>query len=299
MGRQTAYLFCRYRILIGDSPLEAGPELKLLQDLRGKPVAHRVREPKADDADTYVMQPRKHQYHGYTVHTWRVAQDIRMRERSTYDKVRDEINDEMVTTNEVRHSKFISVPALNVLAVDDTIGERHLGAKSAVSRFRSIIETLVDDGDVSISFAGTPQEVDRALSTWSLDQFSFTVRPFNPHPSKLGEIMHELMVKDHVGTLRGVAIPAEGSEMHDSHSGLIAEAKGLTEEGYGQYGASGRTPEGLTASISKPPFAMDKQKNLQQQAKNRTLKVYVEKPTDNKEDESAIVKALIDLYATT
>lgn len=85
--------------------------------------------------------------------------------------------------------------------------------------------------------------------------------------------------------------------MHDSQEGLIAEARGLADKGYGQYGAKGTTDGGLRASIGKPKFSSEKEKNSQEQARNRVLKVYFEKGDDEEEEERAIVNALLDLYA--
>jgi hypothetical protein len=242
------------------------------------------------------MRPRRKHLSGQTVHTWAVGQDVKYRQRSRYDKRKDEITDDLVEADEIRHAKFISVPRLGVFAVDDTFGDRSLGARSAVSRFSAIVEQLVADTDVRVNFAGTPADAQKALETWKLDQFSFSVRPFNPTPRKLGEIMHELMVKDHVGAMRGIATPGEADDMKDSREGLISEAKGLADAGYGQYGATGTTPDGLRAKLSKPKFTMDKDKNKRAQAQNRTLKVYIERDEDPEKEEGAIVKALLDLY---
>jgi hypothetical protein len=268
----------------------------MLQDVRGQPIAYRVRDPKKDDFDTYILKPRKKKITRHDVHTWEVAQDIRFRERTRYDKTKDEISDDLVETDEIRHTKFIALPSLGVFAVDDSISERSLGARSAVGRFTAIIETHFDDWDVRVNFAGTPQDAQRALETWELDQFSFTVRPFNPTPSKLGEKVHELLIADRVGSLRAVAFPDESKEMRDSYHGIIAEAKGLSDAGYGQYGASGTTPDGLRASLSKPKFEKDKKKNIERQAQNRTLKVYIQRGETLEEEEKAIVKALVELY---
>jgi hypothetical protein len=235
MARAVPYLFCRYRISLEGGVISADEEWKLLTDIKGKPIAYRVRDPKRDDYNTYIMQPREKSYFGYAVYTWSVANDLKFRQRSKYDRIADEVKDEIVETDEVRHTGFIALPALGVMAVDDSISERSLGARAAVARFRAVVETLIDDSDVVIHFAGTPQDAQRALETWTLDEFSFSVRPFNPHPEKLGEIMDELMRKDNVGSLRGVALPAASQPMRDSHGGLIAEAKGLSEAGYGQY----------------------------------------------------------------
>lgn len=229
------------------------------------------------------------------MHTWEVAQNIKFRGRTRYQKDKDETVDDVVEADEIRHTKFLAVPSLKVFAVDDHISDRSLGARSAVSRFVAIIETLTKN-EVTVSFAGTPQDAQRALDTWTLDQFSFTVRPFNPTPTKLGDKIHELLIADHVGSLRAVAISTDAKDMKDSHKGIIAEAKGLSDAGYGQYGASGKTPSGLQASLSKPKFEMDKEKNKQHQAQNRTLKIYIEDGKTLDEEEAAIVRALVDLY---
>jgi hypothetical protein len=155
----------------------------------------------------------------------------------------------------------------------------------------------VDDAEVDVNFAGTPDDAQKALETWKLDEFSFTVRPFNPTVRKMGEKMHELLISDEIGTLQAVARPIQGKDMKDSHEGLIAEAKGLTDAGYGQFGAKGTTPHGLRASLSKPKFTMNKEENKEAQAQNRTLKVYMPKADSADEEEAAIVKALLDLYA--
>jgi hypothetical protein len=187
MARPAPYVFCRYQVLDEDEkPLSAREEFELFEDVKGKAIAYRVRQPKSEDFDTYLMKPREKRISSYTVHTWEVSQDIRFREVTMYDKRRDETKDEIVETNEIRHTKFLGIPSLGVFAVEDTISERSLGARSAVGRFRQIIETSKKDFDVRVAFAGTPQDAQRALETWTLDQFTFTVRPFNPTPKKVG-----------------------------------------------------------------------------------------------------------------
>ena len=297
MARSAAYVFCRYQILDeNDQSISAIEEMDLFEALKGKPIAYRIREPKPHDFDTYLMKPREKRISSYNVHTWEIAQDIKFREATKYDRRKDETRDETVETDEIRHTKFLSIPSLGVFAVEDTVSERSLGAKSAVGRFQQIIETLKRDFDVRVNYAGTPQDAQRALDTWTLDQFTFTVRPFNPTPRKLGEQLHEFMVADGVGSLRAVALPDEAHDMRDSHKGIISEAKGLSDAGYGQYGATGVTPAGLQASISKPKFELDKAKNIKHQAQSRTLKIYIEHSDSLDQEEKAIVTALLDLY---
>jgi hypothetical protein len=216
MARSIPYLFCRFGVSKDEQPLSALEFWATLEKIKGKPVGYRVREPNPDQLDTYLLMPRQKRLTGHQVFTWEVAKELRFRERSKYDKDNDHVTDEMIVADEISHTKFIAVPELGVFAVDDTVSDRTLGAKSAVNRFRTIVETLEEDAEVFVQFAGTPQDAQKAVETWTLDQFSFSVRPFNPHPRKLGEKIHELMVKDDVGSLRAVATPADGSKMHDS-----------------------------------------------------------------------------------
>ena len=63
MARMGAFLFCRYEILDdNEKPLSADEELRLLEGLKGKTIAYRVREPKPDDVDTYLLKPRKNRF---------------------------------------------------------------------------------------------------------------------------------------------------------------------------------------------------------------------------------------------
>lgn len=171
-----------------------------------------------------------------------------------------------------------------------------MGARSAVSRFKAIFEGLVKDADARVTFAGTPQDLQHALDTWVLDKFSFAVRPFNPTPRELGQELHELMVRDGIGQVRGISVPTAARNMHDSREGLIAEAKGLADAGYGQIAATGTTSSGLRASFNKPQLAENKEKNKERQAQSRTLKVYIETQSSIHEEEVAVVSALLEFY---
>jgi hypothetical protein len=197
MARAAAYLFCRYQILDqNEKPISAREEFEVFEEVTGQPIAYRVREPKPEDYDTHLMKARDKRISSYAVHTWEIAQDIKSRNATRYDKRKDETKDEIVPTDEIRHTKFVGIPNLGVFAVHDNLSERSLGARSAVGRFGAIIETLKKGFEVRVTYAGTPQDAQRALSTWNLDQFSFTVRPFNPTPRKLGEQLHDLIVAD-------------------------------------------------------------------------------------------------------
>src|SRR5262245_27436150 len=102
MARPTAYVFCRYAISEDGAAVSPDEEWELLQEIKGKPIAYRKSKPKPDDHDTYLMVPRRKSVSGYTVHTWAVAQDVKTRERSRYDKRKDEIKSDLVDTEEIK-----------------------------------------------------------------------------------------------------------------------------------------------------------------------------------------------------
>lgn len=199
MPRAIPFAFCRYEFAIADQPLTGREQLERLRRIRGSMVAYRKLDPTLDDERNFVMRPKDTRVAGHLVLIWEVAEQKTIRERTRYDKDRDEIWEEAIETDEIAHTKFVAVPELGVLAVDDRLSDRTLGARPAVFRLKTIFEKLVADSDARITFAGSPQELQRALDTWTLDKFSFAVRLFNPHPSGLGHELHDLMVRDNIG----------------------------------------------------------------------------------------------------
>lgn len=295
MSRTIPYLFCRYQMTIHDEPLTGDEQLELLTDLRGRMVAHRKANPSPLDEDTFIMKPKQKAYEGQYVLTWHVAQHVNMRQRTKYDRDNDDVVDEAVETDEVRHTKIIALPTFGVLAVDDRLSERSLGGKSAISRFKSVFST-VSGGQARVEFAGTSTDLSRALETWALDKFTFSVRPFNPTIRKPGAQLHEMMIADGIGEMRAIAKPKKGESMRDSHEGLITEAVGLTEHGYGQVALSGRTPGGRTATFGGVKFDQDKERNKKEQAKSRPLKIQIDEMSTVEEEEAEIVKALLEFF---
>jgi hypothetical protein len=295
MPRSAPFAFCRYEFAINDSSLTGSEQFTRLQQVRGRLIAYRKQHPTPADENTFLMRPRQKTISGRTILTWEIAEQQAMRERTRYDPDSDETWDEAIETDEIKHTKFIAIPEFGVVAVDDRISERNLGARSAVGRAKAIFETI-PMADARITFAGTPHDLQRALETWVLDKFSFSVRPFNPTPRALGEELHEWMKKDGIGQVRGFALPTPDHNMRDSHQGLIAEAKGLSDAGYGQISATGTTPSGLQASFNKPALSNDKQKNLERQTHDRMLRIYIAPNSSTEEEEAAVVNALLEFY---
>ncbi len=132
-----------------------------------------------------------------------------------------------------------------------------------------------------------------------MDRFTFTARPFNPTVRKPGDVLHDLLAADHAGLINAVITPDPSHQMRDSKEGIIAEATDLSDANYGQIGATGTTPGGLKASLSKPKFDLDKTKNAKHQAENRALKVYIEGKAGDDDEEAGVVNALLELHGRT
>ena len=181
------------------------------------------------------------------------------------------------------------------LAVADRISDTSLGGMAGVSRFKSVVRS-VRGAKAVVQLAASSEDVDQALSTWSVEQFSFSLRPFNPTPKRLGSKLHDLIVANGIGQMRGVALPTAGEYIHDADDGFVGEAVGLSEAGYGQISVKGRTSEGREAALGKPVFSTNREENQERQQKPRSLKVYFDLEGKERIDNISIAKALIDFY---
>jgi hypothetical protein len=222
-----------------------------------------------------------------------VGHEIEKRVRAKYDRRKDSLDLDEFNDGSVRFSDFVAVPALGVLAVDDRSGDLHLGGRQAINRLRAVIR-MVEGADASIVYEATPQEVSRALKSWKLTEFKFTIRPNNPRPvSRLAAALSDQLRKDFIGQMTGTAKPVPGENMKMSGDGFIAATSDLVEAGYGQQAIAGTTPDGLEAEIKKPRFDPDRDKNERVQGKPRQLRVYVE--SEDLSDEQVFKIASVSL----
>lgn len=297
MARQIPLLFCRYQLTVNDEALvSAQDQFEILENLQGKMFAHRKADPTPDERDTFLLLPRKKQVETETLLTWEVGKHISQREKDSYDQANEQIVRTIEETDELDHTKFFALPRHGVMAIDDRISKAGLGGKQAASRFKTIFAGI-RGGKARIELAGRNADLQRAIDTWDLTNFSFTVRPFNPTVRKPGQMMHEMMEREDIAKIRGEALPTMGGSMHAADEGFISETTGLANAGYGQVGASGVTPEGRRATYSKPKFDDQKDKNLQRQSEPRMLKVYIDEQGTIEQEETEVVRALLEFYA--
>ena len=296
MARPTPFLFCRYSLARNDIQLSAAEQLRLLNEVRGIVVAYRKTDPADDDRDTFAMKPTSFRIGHRVILVWHVGYYVGLRSEAEYNQNDDDIIESLVATNGIKHTKFVAVPDLGRLAVQDQTGDTHLNGASGISRFKTIARSI-PGVRADIELAASNQDVMSALNVWSIEQFTFNLRPFNPTPRRMGRILGKLFTDNDIGKLRGVAQPSYGHYIHNPSEGFVGEAVGLTSAGYGQITLKGKTPSGQQASFGKPAFSESRDENERSQAKPRSLRVYFEDCDTDKELNSAVAQSLIDLYA--
>jgi hypothetical protein len=283
-GQGRPFLFCRYKIIVGQEVLGSTAQYNIVSELQGQAVAHGEKAAEEKNFDTLLMRPRKFKVDRHEVYFWSVGVVIQQRLRAKYDRAKDQIDLELINDGSVRFNDFIAVPSLSAMAVDDRAGELHLGGKQAINRFRSVIRKK-EDADTEVQFEATPEEVRKALRDWSLTRVTFTLQPNNPRPvARLSQALSDQFKKDGIGKLTGSVQPSEGAEMRMHKDGFIAAASGLVDAGYGQMSVAGHTKEGLDAEIKKPQFNPDVTKNERIQEKPREMRIFVD-DEDMKDDD--------------
>ena len=239
MARPIPFLFCRYTFTRRGRPLSAEEQHTELMKLRGVTVVHRKGDDLEAEPDTLTMMPSIWLQSGKNGVAWACGYYVRARTEANYDPETDSISQELVGSAGIRYTKFIAVPSLGVVAICDRTSDAHLGALQGVSRLKSVLKAAGKGVEVAITLAATQSDVRQALSNWALDEVSFTVRPFNPHPRDPGRKLSELFERDGIGKVSGSAYAVAGKKMRMAEGGYIEETLGLVEHGYGQVGVSG------------------------------------------------------------
>jgi hypothetical protein len=296
MPRPTPFLFCRYTISRNDRPLGASEQLTLLNSIRGQVVAYRKPDPSDEDRDTFAMKPSAFNVGQRSGLVWYVGYYVGIRSEASYNQTDDDIIERLVETNGIKFTKFVAVPSLGAVAVQDQVGDIHLSGASGINRFK-VIAGALPGVEVDIELAASNQDVTSALNQWSIEQFTFNLRPFNPTARRMGQLLHQLFVTNDIGKLRGVAQPSHGHYIHNASEGFVGEAVGLVSAGYGQMSLKGITPGGQAASFGKPAFSDSRDENARRQEKPRSLRVYFEPAESDKELNSIVAQSLVDFYA--
>lgn len=288
-------LFARYTLQDELGALSVREHVVLLDALKdSRPIAYRVADPEDHDYNTYIMAPKSKERRGEAYVTWQVCKEIGSRQVRRPNRETQTVEYEWESTDDCAIARIVAIPRLGVMAVEDTSGEGHIGGWSALRRFQAIVSEQ-RGFECKIEPAGTPQDLEKAIRTWQLDQFSFKARPFNPHPSNPGEVLSDLLSIDDIAEFRGVALPKDGKAIQPKESGLVQEAVGLASKGYATYGARGRTPSGAQAVLKPQKFSRDRDANLERLRGPQQLRVYIEFDSE-KEAMQGMVDALLEFF---
>lgn len=293
--RPAPYTFIRYQILDDtDERVSDNKHFRVLDRLKEVKVPHRKREPTPADYDTFLFRVKQITVEEEKAIIFDVAKHITIRmEHRVVDGDLQLFN---VGADDTQWTRVVMVPRLGVAGVRDGSGEQYLSATSAISRLQSIFRHALEY-EFLYEQTGRPDDVSRAVERLGLTDFSFTVKPFNPHPRTPGLKLHDLMEASNVGRLKADATPKYGSEMDASaDEGIIQEALGLAESGYGQFGFRGRIRKtGSEVSYKKPKFENTREANLARRNKPAEMRALVSR-TDSHSEEDQVVMTIVELY---
>lgn len=290
---RVPFLFCRYSAQIDGDELDQAGLLQALSDIQGQFLPHGKTAEREGRNDVVVMTPRRERIGGEMVVRWAIGHKPGHRTVTSYDAGDQEIRQRVRPDDHILQCHFIALPRLKVLAVTDQQSALNMGAKVALSRTRSAFK-FMEDGQFAFWFL-EPGDVSAMMAEVDLKEYSYTVRRINPTPpGALAEALDASMRDEGIGKQSGIAKPVEGGAMHQE-GGIIAKSVELAEGGYGVIGFKGETDGGHIAQIRKPPFSMEKSKNLLQMEKEQPLRVLVE---EERVDEIAasVVAELVRFY---
>jgi len=239
------------------------------------------------------MRPRKKKVRGEKIVTWAIGHKPGHRMVSSYDPQAEKITDRIRPDDHIIRSEIVAIPRLRAMAVTDRQSAVYMGGKVALRRIRSAFK-FMDGGHFEFSFL-SPGDVTAMLDVLDLEEYSYTVRRINPTPpGVLSAALDASMEAEGIGVLRGVAKPMLGGDM-EREDGLIGQTAELASGGYGVLGFKGHTEDGSTAQIRKPPFSLEKSKNLKQMEKEQPLRVFIEEESV-KDVRRSVVAELVRFY---
>jgi hypothetical protein len=291
MTRPVRYLFCHYRMTLNDEELSGVAQLNLLGENQGEEFPYG-----RADSSALIMSPEPLAVGPQQGFAFWIGYRPGARVRVGYDKSRRKRNRRLETDDHIKSAHIVAMPDLGVMAVEDRSSDESIPAQQALRALRSILTNLEEgEGDLEITHV-TDEDVRRALDAWQLTEYMYTVRPLNPisHTDR-AERRSAAYRAEGIAKESGRVWPQPGQDMRPNE-GVIAETRDLVEVGYGQNGLRGFTPEGHEAHIPKPPFHMERQKNLAEREKPRLLRVAIEPEGTDEAMSEKVAKALVGLY---
>jgi|GEM_PF-6023351 len=290
MGRRVPYIFYRYSIEHAGQSASWFEHDQLFRNAVGVEVSYRKINPTEQDRDTSLVALNHLDVSvtaGNNIHIiyFQIAKHITTREILNYDRPNDRLNPRAVSTDEYATSQIITIPVLRLLAASNRNGATDINASSAVGRLAAIIRSFPDHR-LHFQLAATTADIRRALEAWTVSEFGFTARPFNPSVHTPGAILSDLFSNDEI-FIAGKAKPLSNDHISVSNEGFISEVLGLSEYGNAEIGASGTTEEGHIARIKKGNPYKDELTSIQ---------VYIPESESIEIHIKEVAQAMIEIY---
>ena len=289
------YAVFKYNVFDGDDQTSSDTHFSYFDDIKGQAAPYRLKDPETHDFKNFVFDLKKFDAEDLSFFTFGVGYQITERPEQQFDPQTEKIRMVMRDANDMRYTRGIIVPSIGASAFKDGSGNQ-LAASGGAGRVKAIFETH-SELEFRYEVTASKEDVAAAISNLSLVEMKFTVRPFNPHPSNPGIELDKLLRTAKVGKLTATAKPADGGALSPDDGGLVSEAQGLVEKGYGQSGLTANTEDGATVRYKPRSFSGDKEKDQAVAEKPRQLHITVEKmPGDEASEEKRIAKALTEIF---
>lgn len=293
-----AFQFCRYEIAIGDEILDAAGQRSFFGDNQGQPVPYKSWGAEQNDSSIQIMEPRSIDVGDREGISVLIGLRPGVRTIVEYDAANQQRTMSNTPDAHIRTAHLVLLPDLNAIAIQDRNTELCFPASTARRVLRAIIRGFHgNDSEFSIVRLSNA-EIRHAMEHWELTDYSYTIRPLNPvQLSDLTNMRSDAMKAERVARETARLRSAEGDSM-EPNGGPIEQTQEMVEEGYGQNGFSGITPDGHKGQVPKPTFHMEKEKNLKEQEKPRPVRMVfdVEEYDTDEHEVAPMVAAALDNF---
>lgn len=294
-----AFQFCRYEITIGEDTLNSTGQRSFFSENQGQPVPYRSWGAQEDDSSIQIMEPRAIDIGPYEAISVLIGLRPGIRTVVQYDPTNQQRTKVDTPDAHIKTAHLVLIPDLNAIGIQDRNNDLCFPASAATRILRAIIRGFHGpDSEFSIVRLSNT-EIRNAMEQWSLTEYAYTIRPLNPVSlSDLTNLRSDKM-KDENIERETAKLKAASGEAMEPNGGPIQQTQEMVEEGYGQNGFSGITPDGHRGQVPKPTFHMEKDKNLKEQAKPRPVRMVfdVDDYDQNEHDVAPMVaSALVNLF---
>jgi hypothetical protein len=293
-------LFCRYRITAGDDELNEVGQCAFFKDNQGQPVPYRRWGAKEnEDSSIQIMEPKFKKVDDTKLISTLIGLKPGVRTVVNYDRTSESRTRTSVADTHIKTAHLVLVPEYNILAIQDKSNDFCFPARAAIRIFRSVVRGFLgDDSELDIAHLNDT-EVKRAIESWALTDYQYTVRPLNPITlSDLTNERSELMKAENIAR-DSSHLHAPPGESMKPNGGPISQTQEMVDAGYGQNGFKGITPDGHLGHIPKPTFHMEKEKNLSERDKPRFVRIIFESDDEDIGEHALaneIARALMNFY---